>query len=170
VAQSRRRVTLAFATAAIATAGLAYCELHMLKARTPEGFATALEWAHVPIAILVVALAGFAYHYLDVGLRWLAISGIGLRLVSLVLNFTTGVNLNYLEVTRLRPPPVRRRSVDGRGRSQSGDGDRPARHRAAGDLLRGVGGDCLAARPTRGGRLRRRQPHLRHPRRSARAS
>jgi hypothetical protein len=48
------------------------------------------------------ALAGFAFHYFDAGRRWLAATAIGLRLVSLVINFTVGDNLNWLEVQALR--------------------------------------------------------------------
>jgi len=56
--------------------------------------------------LLLLALAAFMYHYLDAGWRWLAITAIGIRLVSLVLNFTTGVNLNYREVTSLAKVPL----------------------------------------------------------------
>ena len=97
------QTTLAFALAAVSTAALAFCELVMLKAATPREYATAVRWAHVPIALLLVALAGFAFHYLDAGRRWLAATAIGMRLVSLVLNFATGQNLNWLEVRELRP-------------------------------------------------------------------
>jgi len=100
------RASLAFAIAAVSSAAIAYFELHMLKAQTPHEFAAALRWAHVPVVFLLLALAAFAYHYLDAGWRWLAIGGIALRLVSLVLNFTTGVNLNYLEITRLSSLPL----------------------------------------------------------------
>jgi two-component system, LuxR family, sensor kinase FixL len=95
------QTTLAFALAAISTAGIAFCELVMLKAPTPNAYATALRWAHVPILVLMIALAGFAFHYLG-GRRWLAATAIGLRLVSLVVNFTVGENLNWLEVQALR--------------------------------------------------------------------
>ena len=56
----------------------------------------------MPIVVLMVALAGFAFHYLDAGRRWLAATAIGLRLVSLVINFTVGENLNWLEIHSLR--------------------------------------------------------------------
>ena len=36
-------------------------------------------------SVLLVALAGFAFHYLDAGRRWLAVTAIGLRLLSLVV-------------------------------------------------------------------------------------
>ena len=74
----------------------------MLKAPTAEVYVTSLRWANVPVALLMVALAGFAYHYLEAGLRWLAVTAIGLRLVSLVVNFTVGESLEFLHVTSLR--------------------------------------------------------------------
>ena len=96
------RTTLAFALAAVSTASIAFCELVMLKASTPQAYSTALRWAHVPIVVLMVALAGFAFHYLDAGRRWLAATAIGLRMVSLFINFAVGENLNWLEVHSLR--------------------------------------------------------------------
>jgi len=96
------QTTLAFALAAVSTAAIAFCELVMLKASTPHAYATAVRWAHVPIVLLMAALAGFAFYYLDAGRRWLAAVAIGLRLVSLVINFTVGENLNWLEVQALR--------------------------------------------------------------------
>ena len=95
------QATLAFALAAVATAALAFCELHMLKAATPDAYAFAQRIAQAPLTLLLLALAAFAYHYLDAGWRWLAIAGVGLRLVSLVVNSTTGVNMSFREVTGL---------------------------------------------------------------------
>ena len=92
------RATLAFGIAAASTAAIAFAELVMLKAATPETYATAVRWAHVPIVVLMVALAGFAFHHLGAGRAWLAIAAIGLRLLSLVINFSVGQNLNWLEV------------------------------------------------------------------------
>ena len=96
------RATLAFGIAAASTAAIAFAELVMLKAATPETYATAVRWAHVPIVVLMVALAGFAFHHLGAGRAWLAIAAIGLRLLSLVINFSVGQNLNWLEVQGLR--------------------------------------------------------------------
>jgi PAS domain S-box-containing protein len=93
--------TLSFAIAAAATAAIACCELFMLKATTPAGYATAMRWIHVPVAVLLVALAGFTFHYLESGRRWLAVAAIGLRLVSLAIDFTVGENLNWYEVRSL---------------------------------------------------------------------
>jgi len=105
------RPSLAFSLAAACTAAIAYFELRMLHAQTVGEFVEALKWAHVPVVLLMLALAGFVYQYLDAGWRWLAIGAIGVRLVSLILNFTTGANLNYLEVTRLAKVPFFGESV-----------------------------------------------------------
>jgi len=94
--------TLSFAIAAIATAAIAGFELLMLKAATPAAHAEAARWIHVPVALFLIALASFAWHYLEAGRRWLAATAIGLRLVSLGINFSVGESLNWLEVRELR--------------------------------------------------------------------
>jgi PAS domain-containing protein len=94
--------TLSFAVAALATAAIAGFELLMLKAATPAAYADAARWIHVPIAVFLVAIAGFAYNYLEAGRRWLAAAAIGLRLASLAINFTVGESVNWLEVRELR--------------------------------------------------------------------
>jgi len=110
------RASLAFSIAAACTAAIAYFELRMLQSQTTAEFAANLKWVQVPIDLLLLALAAFAYHHLDAGWRGLAIVAIGLRLISLVLDFTTGVNLNYLELTDLVKIPLLGESVSvGRG-------------------------------------------------------
>ena len=76
-----------------------------MHAASPEHFATALRWSHVPVFVLVVALVGFVRLYLRAGRRWLAWAACGGRALSLVLNFFTGVNLNYLQITKVRRTP-----------------------------------------------------------------
>jgi PAS domain S-box-containing protein len=96
------RATLAFSIAAACTAAIALCELTMLKSTTPEAYVAAQRWMNLPVALLLVALAGFAHHYLDARLPWLAVTAIALRLVSLVINFTMGESGNFLRATSLR--------------------------------------------------------------------
>ena len=96
------RPYLFFALMAVATTGFVFCDLWMLHAQTPEEFGIALKWVHVPIWLLLVSLVAFVRVYLNAGRLWLAWSAIGLRTISLLLNFTTGQNLNYNEVTDLR--------------------------------------------------------------------
>jgi two-component system sensor kinase FixL len=100
------RATLAFSIAAICTAAIALCELAMLKAATPADYAMAQRWMNLPVALLLVALAGFAHHYLDARLRWLAVTAISLRLVSLAINFTVGESGNFLHTTSLHSVPL----------------------------------------------------------------
>ncbi len=102
---------LLFALTAVGTAGMAYCELWMMRAETPGSFATALRWLHVPAWALLVSLVGFIRLYLRTGRSWLAWSFVGLRTFSLLLDFLVGQNLNYREVTRLRHIPFFGESV-----------------------------------------------------------
>jgi PAS domain S-box-containing protein len=102
---------LLFSLTAVGTAGMAYCELWMMQAETPGQFGTALRWLHVPAWALLVALVGFVRLYLRAGRSWLAWSFVGLRTLSLLLDFLVGQNLNYLEITRLRHIPFLGESV-----------------------------------------------------------
>jgi len=96
---------------AVSIAALAYCELSMMRAETPEQFATGLRWLHVPSLLTIVSLVGFVRFYLDAGRPWLAWLTCGLRALSLLLNFLVGQNLNYLTITRLRHIPFLGESV-----------------------------------------------------------
>jgi hypothetical protein len=73
----------------------------LMQSTSPESYATTLRWAHVPLTGVVVSAIGFVYFYFGTGLRWLAALTCGLRLLGLVLNFATGANINYREVTSL---------------------------------------------------------------------
>jgi len=99
------RASLAFSVTTISTAAFAICELWMLQARTPGEYATALKWAQIPITITVVGCVGFVHFYLDAGRPWLAFGAIALRAAALPLNFVTGQNLNYREISALRRIP-----------------------------------------------------------------
>ena len=102
----RRRsawANLLFSLTAVATAGVAACELWSMLALTPEEYGAALRWAHVPYWVLVVSLVGFVRTYLRAGRPWLAWTVCGLRTLSLLLNFVLTPNLNYREITALRP-------------------------------------------------------------------
>ena len=102
---------LLFSLTAVGTAGMAFCELWMMRAETPAQFGTALRWLHVPAWALLVALVGFVRLYLRAGRPWLAWSFVGLRTLSLLLDFLVGQNLNYREITRLRHIPFFGESV-----------------------------------------------------------
>lgn len=99
------RASLLFAMTAVVTAFMAAGELWMMRATTVSEFATALRWLHVPAWLLVLALVGFMRFYLKAGRSWLAWVVCGLRTVSLGLNFSTGVNLNYSEIAMVSRIP-----------------------------------------------------------------
>jgi len=94
---------LLFSLAASSTAAWAFCELWMMQANTPLEFATVLRWGHVAVWLIVIPLIVFVRLYLAAGRPWLAWTACGLRTFALLLNFLTGQNLNYREITRLVP-------------------------------------------------------------------
>ena len=74
-----------------------------MQSSTAQDYAATLRWAQVPLSAFVLSIVGFVYFYFGVrgGWRWLALATCVTRLVSLALNFTTGVNINFREVTGL---------------------------------------------------------------------
>ncbi len=96
------RANLAFSVLAVAVATFAALELALMRAETPEQFGTVARWIHVPAWIVIVSLVAFVRLYLRAGRRWLAWAVIGLRTLSLVLNFVFSPNLNYWRMTSLR--------------------------------------------------------------------
>jgi PAS domain S-box-containing protein len=92
---------LLFFALAISAAIFGSFELAMMRAQSPADYATALRWAHVPLAAGVLSTVWFVHFYFDAGRLWLAYAISGLRLLGLGLNFVTGVNVNFLEVSSL---------------------------------------------------------------------
>jgi two-component system sensor kinase FixL len=92
---------LLFALAALAAAALAWCNLTEMEAESPQQFAAAMRWAQVSLWVLILALAGFVRLYFRAGRTWLLGSVCALRTLSLFLNFLTGQNLNYRQITSL---------------------------------------------------------------------
>ena len=95
-------VNLLFALAALAVAGTAVAEMAMMHAQTTKQIAEALQWVHVPVFVLVVAIFGFVHLYFGTGRIWLGGAACMLRLVTLVINFVQPPNLNFHEITSLR--------------------------------------------------------------------
>ncbi|WP_310387953.1 sensor histidine kinase [Roseateles sp.] len=94
-----------FSVLAVATATAAFGELWMMRAQTPDEFAAALRWQHLYIWFVIVSLVGFVYTFFTPGRLWLAWSVVVLRTLSLVLNFSTGQNLNFSVVTAVQRMP-----------------------------------------------------------------
>jgi hypothetical protein len=100
--QPAERSHLVFGVAAMSVAMLSIVELAAAQAQSTDQFATILRWAHVAVAIMVVALVGFVH--LHVGLKGLHLGWVAaaMRVASLVPNFATGVNINFQSIDSLR--------------------------------------------------------------------
>src|SRR5439155_8058929 len=96
------RANLIFAVMAVAVAVLAALELAMMQAETPREFGIAVRWLHVPAWVIIVSLVIFVRLYLRAGRQWLAWAVIGVRTLSLILNFVLSPNINYREITALQ--------------------------------------------------------------------
>ncbi len=87
------------------TASIAACgalELMMMRATTAAQYASALRWAHVPLSVAILSMVGFVRFYFAAGRTWLASAVGATRLLALVLNFTSGVNLNFASIGALQ--------------------------------------------------------------------
>lgn len=94
-----------FVTAA-SVAVFSLFELRMMRAAAPDDYAVTLRWAHVPVFVLFLSIVGFIRLYFRTGRLWLGYAACGLRAVSLVLNFRTGVNINFEQVTAMTAVPA----------------------------------------------------------------
>lgn len=105
------KANLLLAAAAAVIAVLALCELSVMQTSTVEAMTVRIRWGHVPISLALVLLAWFVRAYFRAGRVWLLWSFIAARTLGLVLNFTTGVNANFLAITTVRPVPFLRETV-----------------------------------------------------------
>src|SRR5213083_2886214 len=96
------RANLAFSVMAIAVAIFAGFELALMRAQTPEQFGEVVRWLHVPVWVMIASLVGFVRLYLRAGRPWLAWTVVGVRTLSLILNFSFWPNINYRQITALR--------------------------------------------------------------------
>jgi PAS domain S-box-containing protein len=101
--QRSHHANLTFFALASSVAVFSGFELAIVGAQTPAEHALWLRWAHMPIAAIVVLIVVFVRLYFGVGRLWLAWAAVGFRLLTVLLNFTTGVNVNFQEVTGLQP-------------------------------------------------------------------
>lgn len=94
--------SLFFAVLAMSIAAMAAIELSEMRADTPGQLRTLYLWYQVPVWTITLAFTGFVKIYLRAGRTWLWWTVCGLRTVALLLNFLTGQNLNYLDITGVR--------------------------------------------------------------------
>jgi two-component system, LuxR family, sensor kinase FixL len=99
--QRSQYANLLFFVLAVSAAAYGAYELARMAAETPAILAANARWSHVPLAAFVIATVGFVRLYFNAGRIWLAYAVIGIRLAALALNFLTGVNVNFQEITAL---------------------------------------------------------------------
>ena len=99
--QGYRPANLAFALIGISVAVLAIFEMQLMDSKTTDGYAKTLLWAHVPAATLIIGMVAFVHLHLHAGRLWLGLLICITHLAGLLANFTTGVNLNFREITSL---------------------------------------------------------------------
>ena len=91
-----------FSITALAVASFAACELGLMNTDSIERFGALIRWGHVPLFVLVAGVVGFTGLYFGTGRWWLGCAAVGVRLVSLGLNFVFAPNLNYHEISALK--------------------------------------------------------------------
>ncbi len=104
--QRSRYASLAFFVITTSVAAFSASELSMMEAPTPAAYASALRWAHVPICMIALSIIVFVHFHFGTGRRWLAYAAAAFRFLTLFLNFATGENINFEEVTALEHVPL----------------------------------------------------------------
>jgi PAS domain S-box-containing protein len=99
------RANLVFSLFATAVATFAALELASMRAATPEQFSAVVRWMHVPAWVMIASTVGFVRLYLKAGREWLGWAVVGVRTLSLILNFAFWPNINFREITGLRHIP-----------------------------------------------------------------
>jgi len=102
VRQRESLANLMFSLVALATAGMAACELLMMFPGTLDRFTGLLQWYNFSRWLVTVALVGFIHFYLRAGRAWLEILVIALRTLGLIINFSVSPSVYYLSIETLR--------------------------------------------------------------------
>jgi PAS domain S-box-containing protein len=97
--QRAQHASLMFFVLAVSGAAYGAFELARMRVGSPASLGDLIRWSHVPLAMFIIAAVGFIRFYFDAGRVWLAGAVIAVRLLALVLNFATGANVNFLEIT-----------------------------------------------------------------------
>jgi two-component system, LuxR family, sensor kinase FixL len=96
------RSHLLFAGAAVSVAAVALFELTLMRAHSIEEYARMHRWGHVAVFATFVFMVFFVREYLCAGRWWLACLVCGIRLLGIVVNFSSGASLSFQEITALR--------------------------------------------------------------------
>jgi len=93
---------LCFFVMAAGVIGLATGEMAAMYAKSPAEYGTAVRWSHFAFGFVVLGSLGFVHFYFGTGKGWLLGTALGLRLLAVVANFTTGLNLHIRAIQSLQ--------------------------------------------------------------------
>jgi PAS domain S-box-containing protein len=93
---------LCFFVLAVGVIGLATGEMAAMYAKSPAEYGTAVQWSHFAFGFVVLGSLGFVHFYFGTGKRWLLGAALGLRLLAVVVNFSTGLNLHISAIQSLQ--------------------------------------------------------------------
>ena len=92
---------LCFFVLAVGVIGMAASELGAMYAKTPAAYGAAVRWGHFAYGIVAVGSLGFVHYYFGTGKGWLLGTALGVRLLAVVMNFSTGLNLHISSIQSL---------------------------------------------------------------------
>lgn len=93
---------LCFVFAVLGVVWLTAGELAGMRAVTPESYSDIARWQHLGNGVAMVACLMFVHFHFNTGRTWLLGVAIGLRVLAVIANFTTGQNLHIQELHGLR--------------------------------------------------------------------
>lgn len=96
---------LCFFIAVLGVVWLAAGELASMQATTTESYANIARWQHLGNGVAMVACMVFVHFHFSTGRNSLLGIAVGLRVLAVIVNFTTGQNLHIQELHSLRTVP-----------------------------------------------------------------
>ncbi len=93
---------LCFFVLAAGVIGMSAGEFGAMYAKSPAEYGAAIRWGHFAFGSIVVGSLGFVHFYFGTGKVWLLGAALGLRLLAVVANFTTGLNLHISAIQSLK--------------------------------------------------------------------
>jgi len=93
---------LCFFVLAVGVIGMAASEFAAMHAKSPTEYGAAVRWGHFANGLMAVGALGFVHFYFGTGKGWLLGAALGLRLLAVVMNFCTGLNLHIGSIQSLR--------------------------------------------------------------------
>jgi PAS domain S-box-containing protein len=93
---------LMFTLAALGAAFLAVMELLLFKTSSLEKYNVLIRLNHIPLYILIVSITWFVWFNFKTGRLWMAYTITALWSIGLIINFTIGDNLTFIELEGLK--------------------------------------------------------------------